>query len=85
MVNGPFAFTTGPLDFGLEQRDPLVQFVHRKRIEILFRQLGGQVVLTARKILVQVHRLANVDPAGGDVNKRRGSYWPRNNAYGFAS
>jgi hypothetical protein len=46
--------------------------------------LRGQVVLTAREILVQVHRLANVDPAGGDVNKRRGAYEPRNIAYGFA-
>jgi hypothetical protein len=77
MVNGAFAFTTGSFDFRLEQREALIQFLDRERVEILPGELEDQIVLAAGKSLFDVHRATNVDPRGGDVNKSRGAYRPR--------
>lgn len=54
MVNGALNNITASGDFRLEQRDALVQLIHRKGIDVLARELGGGVVLSAGKI-VRVH------------------------------
>lgn len=55
MVNGAFNPRSASLDFGLEDRDSLVELVHREGVEILLRQLVGRIVGSTRKILVGVH------------------------------
>ncbi len=54
MVNGALNNITASRDFRFEQCDALVQLIHRKGIEVLARELGGGVVLSAGKI-VRVH------------------------------
>ncbi len=68
MINGAVYFHPTSLDLRFQRRDALVQFLDRKRIEVLPRELEKQVVLATRKIFVGVHHPQNVDPATGDVN-----------------
>lgn len=72
MINRAVDPGPGPGDFGLEQRDALVQLLDGERIEVLAAQLGDQVVLATRKILVGVHRTGSVDRGQADVNKAPG-------------
>lgn len=65
------------LDLGFERGDALVQFLDRKRIEVLPRELEKQVVLATRKIFVGVHHPLNVDPATGDVNNAGPMLFPK--------
>ncbi len=55
MVNGAFYFFAAAADFGLQCRDTRFEFLDRKRIEVLPRELRGRIVMTTRKILVGVH------------------------------
>ena len=64
MVNGTLNFRPAPLDLRLEQRDPLLELLDRKRIEILLGQLRDKVVLATRKIFVGFHGGANSARAG---------------------
>jgi hypothetical protein len=69
MLNFAFA----PRNFAFQQRDALVELVHRKRVEVLLPELRGEVVLATRQIFVGVHAV-NVDPGRSDVNKTSGFY-----------
>gem|GEM_PF-1731912 len=66
-------FIFAPRNFAFQKGDAFVQLVDRKRVEILFAQLGGEVVLATRQVFVGVHA-ANVDPGRSDVNKTSGFY-----------
>ena len=57
-------FHPASFDLGLEQRDPFLELLHRKRVEILLGELRDKVVLATRKIFVGVHGSANSAPAG---------------------
>jgi NADPH:quinone reductase len=74
VVNRVFNFFTRSRDLGLEQRDPRLEFVHRKRIDILFRQRRGGIVVATRQIFIGVHG-CNVDRPPGDVNKTPDAAW----------
>lgn len=71
MVNGALHSRFCSLDLGFEQRDALLAFLDRERVEVLLAQLGGQIVLATRKIFVGVHRVSSVDRGRGDVNNTR--------------
>jgi len=58
MVNGR--------DFGFEQRDPRLKLCHRKRVEILARQLRCGIVGAAGKIVFHDAKVGR----GGGVVKR---------------
>lgn len=51
MVNGAFLFLPAARDFGFQQRDPLIQFLDREGVEILFAERCGGIVFPARKIV----------------------------------
>jgi hypothetical protein len=55
MVNGVLNLCMTSRDFGFEQPDARVEFVDRKRVEVLLAQLGGEVVLATRQVFVCVH------------------------------
>lgn len=73
MVNGTLYFFFAPHDLGFEQGDALAQFIDRIGVEILFAELGGEVVLATRQVFFGVHP-GNVDRGRGDVNKTSGFY-----------
>lgn len=66
MVNGAFNDFTASRDFGFEQRDPRLKLGHRKRVEILARQLCCGIVGAAGKI---VFHHAKVGRGGGLVKR----------------
>ena len=51
MINRAIYLLTAADDFGLEQRDALVQFLDGKWIEVLARQLRGGIVVASGKIV----------------------------------
>src|SRR4051812_46826498 len=61
-------------DFSLQKRDPLRQLVDRYRIEILLGERDQRIVRFAREEVLEVHGGRIVDPAAGQVNKRRRSW-----------
>jgi len=71
MVNGALHSHFCSNDLGFEQRDALLEFLDRKRVEVLLAKLGRQIVLATRKIFVGVHRASSVDRGQGDVNNSR--------------
>lgn len=68
MVNGALNDRTAARDFGFEQRDPRLKLRHRKRVEILARQLCGGIVGAAGKI---VFHGGKVGRHPGDVKRMR--------------
>lgn len=78
MVNGALHPRFCSLDFGFEQRDALLAFLDRERVEVLLAQLGGQIVLATRQIFIGVHG-HSVDRGDRHVNKAPGSYGARKN------
>ncbi len=76
MVNGAVYLAAAADDFRLQRGDARLKLVHRQRIEILFDQSVEQIVFTARKIFVGVHR-GSVDRGRVDVNKAREFYGSR--------
>lgn len=66
MVNGAFNDSTTARDFGFEQRDPRLKLRHRKRVEILAREVSGGIVGTAGKIVFHDWKVGR----GGGVVKR---------------
>jgi hypothetical protein len=54
MVNGVLQMTRDARDFALQQGDPLLEFGHGQRIEVLFGQERDRVAW-ARKILFGIH------------------------------
>ena len=57
MVNGALNDRTAARDFGFEQRDPRLKLCHRKRVEILARQLSGGIVGAAGKIVFHTRKV----------------------------
>ncbi len=73
MVNGEIGLGPGTDDLGLQRGDPTLQFLDRKRIEILPRQLGEEVVVTLRGKIVGLH-VSSVDRRPAHVNKPDAEY-----------
>jgi NADPH2:quinone reductase len=71
MVNGAFHFSASPGDFRLKHRDPLLEFGHRQRVQVLARKFGERIARLFRQELVKIHG-QNVDRRGDDVNKAPG-------------
>ena len=71
MVNGALHSRFCANDLGFQQRDALLKLLDREGVEVLLAQLGGQIVLTTRKVFVGVHRASKVDRARSDVNNTR--------------
>ena len=59
-----------PGDFSLKQSDPFVQFVMRKAVKRLRRQLAGQIACSARA-LVEFHHGSLCDRLSLAVNRLR--------------
>lgn len=62
--------------FRFQQGNPLLQFVHRKRVQILFEQQGQRIIGISRQIFVFIHESTcllqrNVDRPRFAVNKER--------------
>lgn len=57
MINGAFFLRPAACDLGLQQRDALVQFLERERVEILLAERCRGIVFPSWKI-VHVHRQA---------------------------
>ena len=55
MVNGKLPPRFAPRDFGFENGDPRVEFVDRKRIEILLCQQRQRIVGATGEKLVDIH------------------------------
>lgn len=71
MVNGALNDSTAARDFGFEQRDPRLKLCHRKRVEILARELGGGIVGAAGKIVFHARKVGR---DGGDVKRVAGYF-----------
>lgn len=48
-------FRPASFDFGLQKRDPFLELLYRKGIEILLCELCDKIVSAARKIFIIVH------------------------------
>ena len=70
MVNGAVDSGLRAGDFRFEQRDPRLQFVDRKRIEILFGQHNQRIAGILGQDVIQVHGRI-VDQGPESVNEAR--------------
>jgi hypothetical protein len=55
VINGAVDPRARSRDLGLEQRDPLLQFLDRQGIEILLRELGDQIARLPGQGVVDIH------------------------------
>jgi hypothetical protein len=67
MVNGAFNFCAHPRYFAFKRSDPRVQFIDRKRVDILLQQLRQRVIGPLGQKIIGVHRV-KVDPSVALVN-----------------
>jgi len=68
MVNSFFNFGAATLDFALESRNPLLELIDRKMIDILPDELFHRVIGALREKIVRLHA-HNVDRGEPHVNK----------------
>ena len=68
MINRTIDPCPGANDFGLEQRNARVEFVHREGVEVLPGELRQKVVRRPGLDIVEIHT-CKVDPFGDAVNK----------------
>jgi hypothetical protein len=67
MVNSAFNFLPNAQNFAFKRRDPRVQFIDGKRVNILPQQLCQRIIRSLGQKIIGVHRV-KVDPSVALVN-----------------